>query len=236
MAPSVSGPALGIIGREHELDILTTAVDAAAEAGCALAVCGEPGIGKSVLIEAAARRGRERGHLVLRATGVEAESQLPFAGLHDLICPVLGAADALAPPLRRALLSAFGAEEDSSPEPFLICLAALNVLTGASARQPVAVIVDDLQWLDQPSQDAVAFLARRIHDDPIIIVGGVRAGYATSFLPASGQVLDIGPLDEESARALLRACAPHLDAAGCEQILEHARGNPLALTELPGTW
>jgi DNA-binding CsgD family transcriptional regulator len=144
--------------------------------------------------------------------------------------------DALAPPLRRALLSAFGTEEDGSPEPFLICLAALNVLTGVSARQPVAVIVDDVQWLDQPSQDAVAFLARRVHDDPVIIVGGVRAGYATPFLPASGQVLNIGPLDEESSRAVLRAAAPHLDAAGCEQILEHARGNPLALTELPGTW
>ena len=232
----MTGPVRRIVGREHELGLLLTAIDAAGSAGCAIAVSGEPGIGKSVLLEAAARRGQERGHLVLRATGVEAESQLPFAGLYDLMRPVLKAADALAPPQRRALLSAFGIEDDGSPEPFLIGLAALNVLTGVSAGQPVAVIVDDVQWLDQPSQDAVAFLARRIHDDPVIIVGGVRAGYATSFLPASGQVLDIGPLDEESARALLRACAPHLDAAGCEQILEHARGNPLALTELPGTW
>jgi DNA-binding CsgD family transcriptional regulator len=133
-------------------------------------------------------------------------------------------------------LSAFGIEEDGSPEPFLICLAALNVLTAVSARQPVAVIVDDMQWVDQPSQDAVAFLARRVHDDPIIIVGGIRTGYAAPFLPASGQVLNIGPLDEESSRVLLRASAPDLDAAGCEQILEHARGNPLALAELPGTW
>jgi DNA-binding CsgD family transcriptional regulator/tetratricopeptide (TPR) repeat protein len=236
VVPAPTEAALQIIGREHELEVLTAAVDAAAGAGCAVAVCGEAGIGKSVLIEASARRGQERGYLVLRATGVEAESQLPFAGLHELIRPVLGAADALAPPQRHALLSAFGIDEDGSPEPFLICLAALNVLTGFSARQPVAVIVDDLQWLDQPSQDAVAFLARRIHDDPIIIVGGIRTGYATPFLPASGQVLNIEPLDEESSRALLRACAPHLEAAGCQQILEHARGNPLALAELPGTW
>jgi DNA-binding CsgD family transcriptional regulator len=80
----------------------------------------------------------------LRATGVEAESQLPFAGLHELIRPVLGAAGALAPPQRRALLSAFGLDDDGPPEPFLICLAALNLLTGVSARHPVAVIVDDL--------------------------------------------------------------------------------------------
>jgi tetratricopeptide (TPR) repeat protein len=236
VAPATSEPALKIIGREHELEVLSAAVDAAAEAGCALAVCGEPGIGKSVLIEAAARRGQERGHLVLRVTGVEAESLLPFAGLHDLIRPVLGAADALAPPQRHALLSAFGIEDDGSPEPFLIGLAALNVLTCVSGRQPVAMIVDDLQWVDQPSQDAVAFLARRIHDDPVIIVGGVRAGYTTPFLPASGRVLNIGPLDEESSRAVLRATAPQLDAAGCLQILEYARGNPLALAELPGTW
>jgi DNA-binding CsgD family transcriptional regulator len=236
VAPAVSEPALQIIGREHELEVLTAAVDAVASAGSVLAVCGEPGIGKSVLLEAAARRGQERGYLVLRAAGVEAESQLPFAGLHELIRPVLGAADALALPQRRALLSAFGVEDGGSPEPFLICLAALNVLAGAAARQPVAVIVDDLQWLDQPSQDAVAFLARRVHDDPIIIVSGIRAGYALPFGPASGQVLTIGPLDEESSRALLRACAPHLDAAGCEQILQNASGNPLALAELPRTW
>jgi DNA-binding CsgD family transcriptional regulator/tetratricopeptide (TPR) repeat protein len=236
MVRPLTEPALQIVGREHELEVLAAAVDAAAAAGTAIAVSGEAGIGKSVLIEAAARRGQERGYLVLRATGVEAESQLPFAGLHELMCPVVGAADALAPPQRRALLSAFGVEDDGSPEPFLIGLAALNVLTSAAARQPVAVIVDDVQWLDQPSQDAVAFLARRIHDDPVIIVGGVRAGYATPFLPASGQVLDVGPLGGESSRALLRACAPDLDAAGREEILEYARGNPLALAELPGTW
>ena len=149
----MTGPVRRIVGREHELEVLNAAIDAAGSAGSAIAVCGEPGIGKSVLLQAAARRGQERGHLVLRATGVEAESQLPFAGLHELIRPVLGAADALAPPQRRALLSAFGIGEEGSPEPFLICLAALNVLTGVAARQPVAVIVDDLQWLDQPSQD-----------------------------------------------------------------------------------
>ena len=228
------GPAGRIVGREHELGVLLAAIDAAESAGRAIAVRGEPGIGKSVLLEAAARHGQERGHLVLRATGVQAESDLPFAGLHELMRPVLGAADTLAPRQRRALLSAFGIEDDGSPEPFLIGLAALNVLTGAG--QPVAVIVDDLQWLDHPSQDAVAFLARRIHDDPVIIVSGIRDGYTTPFLPASGQVLNIGPLDEDSSRAMLRDTAPHLDGAGREQILGHARGNPLALAELPGTW
>jgi DNA-binding CsgD family transcriptional regulator len=232
----MTGSVRRIVGREHELEVLLAAIDAASSAGSAVAVCGEPGIGKSVLLQAAACRGQERGYFVLRATGVEAESQLPFAGLHELMRPVLGAADTLAPPQRRALLAAFGIEDAGSPEPFLIGLAALNMLTGVAAGQPVAVIVDDVQWLDQPSQDAVAFLARRIHDDPMIIVGGIRAGYATPFLAAVGQVMEVGSLDGESSRALLRACAPELDAAGHEQILDYARGNPLALAELPRTW
>jgi DNA-binding CsgD family transcriptional regulator len=236
VASTFSDPSLRIVGREHELEVLTAAVDAAAKAGSSLAVCGEPGIGKSALLEAAARRGRERGYVVLRTVGVEAESPLPFAGLHNLLSPILKAADDLAAPQRRALFSAFGIEEGGSPEPFLICLAALQVLTDVAARQPVAVIVDDLHWLDQPSRDAVAFLARRVQDDSIIIVTGIRAGYAGPVLPAFEQVLNLGSLDEEAARDLLGGVAPRLDAAGHERILELAQGNPLALVELPGTW
>lgn len=236
MASAIRDPALQIVGREHELQILSAAIDAAAEAGSSVAVCGEPGVGKSILLEAAARRGRERGHIVLRAVGVEAESQLPFAGLHELVRPVLHAADDLAVPQRRALLSAFGVEEGGSPELFLICLAALELLTDVAGRQPVAVVVDDLQWLDQPSRDAVAFLARRVHHDPIIVVAGIRNGYASPHLAAFEQVVDIGPLDEGESRVLLARCAPDLDDAGRRRILELAEGNPLALVELPRTW
>jgi DNA-binding CsgD family transcriptional regulator len=235
-AAAGSEPGRQIVGREHEIEVLFAAIDAAMSVGSAIAVCGEPGIGKSVLIEAAADRGRDRGYLVLRTTGVEAECQLPFAGLHELVRPVLGAADTLAPAQRRALLSAFGIEEAGSPEHFLICLAALNVLSHISTSQPVAVIVDDMQWLDHPSQDAVAFLARRIRDYSVVVVGGVRTGNATPFLPACVQVLNVEPLDDESSRALLNASATRLDAAGCEQILDLSRGNPLALAELPRTW
>jgi hypothetical protein len=129
----MTGSMRQIVGREHEIDVLFAAIDAAMSAGCAIAICGEPGIGKSVLIDAAARYGRDRGHLVLQTTGVEAEYQLPFAGLHELIRPVLGTADTLAPAQRRALMSAFGIEEAGSPEHFLICLAALNVLSHVPA-------------------------------------------------------------------------------------------------------
>ena len=157
-AAAVTESVRQIVGRENEIEILFAAIDSATSVGNAIAVCGEPGIGKSVLMEAAAHRGRDRGLLVLQTTGVEAEYQLPFAGLHELIRPVLGAADTLAPAQRHALLSAFGIEDAGSPEHFLICLAALNLLSHVSTSQSVAVIVDDLQWLDRPSQDAVAFL------------------------------------------------------------------------------
>lgn len=232
----MTGPERQIVGREQELGILFRAIDEAKSTGAAIAIRGEPGIGKSALTDAAGERGHERGHLVLRATGVEAESQMPFAGLHELMCPVLTNVDFLAPPQRDALFSAFGVQDDVAPEHFLICLAALNVLTHVADNQPVVVIVDDLQWLDQPSQEAIAFLARRILDDSIILVGAVRAGYGTPFLAASGQILDIEPLDDDSSRVLLRASARHLDPSGYEHILELARGNPLALAELPATW
>ncbi|MCU1490473.1 MAG: transcriptional regulator, LuxR family [Acidimicrobiaceae bacterium] len=225
-----------IIGRDDELRKLFAALDAAKSSGRAIAVCGDPGIGKSVLLEATARHGHDQEYRVLQTTGVEAESQLPFAGLHELLRPVLELAENLATPQRRALLSAFGLEEEGSPELFLICLAALNLLTEVASHQPVAVIIDDVHWLDQPSLEAVAFLARRIRDDHIIVVGGVRNGYANPFLAATGQVLNVEPLDEESSRVLLGSTAAHLDSVEYAQVLELARGNPLALSELPGTW
>jgi len=225
-----------IIAREHELGVLNAAIEAVELTGAAIAVTGEPGIGKSVLLDAAAVRGQERGCLVLRATGVEAESRLPFAGLHDLLCPLKGEVDTLAPPLRRALLSSFGMEDGGPPEPFLVSLAALNLVAAAAAGQPIALIVDDVQWLDPASQGTMAFLARRIQDDPVVIVGGIRAAHATPFQAAAGQVLNVERLDERSSLALLDITAPNLDQAGREQVLEYAEGNPLALTELPGAW
>jgi len=144
-------------------------------------VLGEPGIGKSSLLRAAAGSARAASLLVLLTTGIEAEAQLPFGGLHQLLRPVLGVAGALPAMQRRALAAAFGTEDGRQPEPFLIALAALNLLAEAAAEQPLLLVADDVQWLDQPSQDVLTFIARRVSADPIVMIGSVRKGYDIAF-------------------------------------------------------
>src|SRR2546422_987134 len=141
----------GLVGRDNELRTLDALIDGAPKQGGALVVLGEAGIGKSTLLRAAAQRARDAGLEVLETAGVESEAQLPFAGLHQLLRPVIGAADGLPTAQRSALSSAFGLDDGAAPEPFLVALAALNLLTEAATQRPVLVAVDDVQWLDQPS-------------------------------------------------------------------------------------
>ena len=225
-----------ILGRTDELRALTELIEHAPEQGGALVLLGEAGIGKTTLIRAAARQARAAGLRVLETTGVEAEARLPFAGLHHLLRPLLPAADALPAVQRRALMSAFGAGDDPSPEPFMIALAALNLIADAATHRPVAVLVDDMQWLDQPSHDTLAFVARRIGSDPVVFIGSIRTGHPGPFLAAGLPELDIPGLDGASARALLARSADDLGYADRERILREALGNPLALVELSAAW
>jgi len=197
---------------------------------------GEAGIGKTTLLRAAAEHARAAGLRILEAVGVEAEAPLPFAGLHQLLRPVIGAASALPAMQRHALSAAFGDEDGPPPEPFVIALAALNLLADVAAQQPVLLVVDDVQWLDRPSQEVLTFVARRVSGGPIAIVGTVRKGHACPFATAGLTVLDVLGLDDESARGVLSANAGDLGHADRERILQEAMGNPLALVELPVAW
>ncbi|WP_405883244.1 AAA family ATPase [Streptomyces sp. NBC_01136] len=222
-----------LIGRADEISRLNDLVDRLPEQGGAAAVVGAAGIGKSTLLAAAERRGRARGVRVLRTAGVLSEVRLPFAGLHHLLRPVLDTVPALPSVQRNALLSAFGALEGPAPDPFMIALATLNLLSEVAARQPLLVVVDDAQWLDQSTHDALAFVARRVGSDPLVMVTAVRQGYDGAFLTAGLPVRELGGLDTESARELLAVTAADLYVADRERILRAARGNPLALVELP---
>jgi DNA-binding CsgD family transcriptional regulator len=222
-----------LIGRDAELAVLTGRIDQIAESGGAIVVLGEPGIGKSSLLRAAADQGRAVGHLVLAATGIEAEAHLPFAGLHHLLRPVLNEAARLPLTQREALSTAFGTSEGSPPEPFMIALAALNLLADAAAERPVLVAVDDVQWLDPPTQDVLTFLARRLDGDPVVLIGVVRRGYDIAFTAASLPELSLGGLDEAAACDVLARHAADLSYADQARILREAAGNPLALVELP---
>jgi len=225
-----------LFGRHKELRVLSDAIDRVSEHGAAIVVRGEAGIGKSALLGAATDHARGAGHRVLRATGTEAEARLPFAGLHQLLGPFLDDADKLPALQRRALASAFGAEDAPPPEPFLIALAALNLLTEVSARRPTTVLVDDIQWLDRPSHEVLAFLALRIGSDPIVVIAAIREGHTGPFAVVDLPELRLGGLDERAARELLEVTAADLSADDRTRIMRQAGGNPLALVELPATW
>src|SRR6516162_7777879 len=225
-------PDPGLVGRDQELGVLTDLIGRIRDGGGAIVVLGEPGIGKSSLLRAAADYGRQQSLRVLVTTGIEAEAQLPFAGLHQLLWPVLAGADHLPEAQQSALSTAFGASNAQPPEPFLIALATLNLLADLAAQQPV-LLVDDAHWLDKPSQDVLTFIARRINADPIVLIGSIRAGHDVALASAGLPELDVRGLDDSSARALLAAHGGDLSHASRELILREASGNPLALVELP---
>jgi DNA-binding CsgD family transcriptional regulator len=196
-------------------------------------VRGEAGIGKSALLGQAQELARARGMPVLSAAGVQSEARLPFAGLHQLLRPVLGAADGLPARQRAALLAAFGMMEAAPPDLFLIALATLELLADTADQGPLLVVVEDAQWLDRPTDDVLAFLARRLHSEPIGLLVAVREGHSSSLEYAGVAELRLEGLPAEAAGALLEAHAPALTAATRERLLAEAAGSPLALIELP---
>ncbi|MGI5242106.1 ATP-binding protein [Dactylosporangium sp. CA-139066] len=228
---TVDGTGTTLFGREHELRRLAALVESGRHRGGALVVRGEAGIGKSSLLRQARRDAVGHGLLVLAATGTEAEAQLPFAALHQLLRPVLGRAEDLPGPQRAALLAAFGMEQDAAPDLFLIALAVLNLLSEAAAATGALLLVEDAHWLDAPSAGALAFVARRLDSDPIVLLAAARDGYADGL--GDLEQLRVERLDEAAADALLDVRAPGLDAAVRRRLLAEAAGNPLALVELP---
>jgi DNA-binding CsgD family transcriptional regulator len=227
----MSAPTL--IGRDQELGVLADLIDRIEDSGAAVVVLGDPGIGKSSLLRAAADHGRAAGLRLLAVTGIEAEAHLPFAGLHHLLRPVLPEMNRLPGTQAEALSTAFGLSKGPPPEPFMIALATLNMLAEAATERPVLVVADDVQWLDQPTQDALTFLARRVSSDPVVLIGVVRKGYDIAFAAAGLPELDLRELDQASARDVLARHAAGLSYADTERVLREAAGNPLALVELP---
>ncbi|CAM3582726.1 AAA family ATPase [Kibdelosporangium persicum] len=207
-----------LIGRHDEIRRVEELTRAAAKGqGGALVLRGGPGIGKSALLDHARRS--TPGFLVIQASGSQFESEMPFAALHQLCMPMLGHAGELP----EALRVAFGLAE-GTPEMFRIGLAALQLLGAAAARQPVLLVIDDAHWLDDASAKALTFLARRIVSEPVAMIFAARQGLEE--LPG----LVVEGLAEPDARALLPAT---LDEQVRDRILAEARGNPLALLELP---
>jgi len=220
-------------GRDRELGTLSNLVDQVSEGGGAVVVRGEAGIGKSSLLTNCGQHAAARGMRTLAISGAQSEAHLPFAGLHQLLQPLLSQLGALPRPQRAALEAAFGMNDSVAPERFLIAQAALDLLVEAAQPAPLLLIADDAHWIDRPTCDVLAFVARRVRFEPVALVLAIREGIDDPFAAAGLPELVIGPLDDASAGALLDMHAPGLSPALRDQLLRAAAGNPLALVELP---
>ena len=222
-----------LLGRDVELARLYALIDSIDQHGGALVVRGEAGIGKSALLAAAGERALQRGVTVESTTGALSEARLAFAGLHQLLLPLLDRLDLLPDPQRRALETAFGIAEGDAPDLFLIGLATLGLVADRAADTPLLFVVEDAHWLDRPSAEVLQFVARRIESDPAVLLFAVREGVPSCFDDADLSELPLAGLDEDASNALLDLTATGIRADLRRRILEEAAGNPLALIELP---
>jgi hypothetical protein len=197
--------------------------------GRALVVRGEPGVGKTVLLDYLVARASEC--LVARAAGVQSEMELAFAGLHQLCAPMLDHAESLPVPQREALRTAFGLSTGPVPDRFLVGLAVVGLLSEKAAERPLVCVVDDQQWLDHASAQALGFAARRLAAEPVGLVFAARVpGQDVAGLPE----LVVEGLAEDDAQELLKSVLTGpLDPRVRDRIIADTHGNPLALLELP---
>jgi hypothetical protein len=198
-----------------------------------LVIRGEPGIGKTALLRYTARQAS--GFRPAPLTGVEAEMELPFAGIHRLCAPMLGRLEVLAAPQQNALRVAFGLSSGAPPAAFLVAVAVLSLLCATAEARPLLCLVDDAQWLDAASVQSLGFVARRLLAEPVAMVFALREPVTTRALDGLPQ-LSLEGLDEPDARALLSSAVPgRLDDRVRDRIVAETGGNPLALVELSQT-
>src|ERR1700728_392846 len=222
-----------IIGREAGLARLRGLMEQVPLAGQVLLVTGEAGMGKTVLLADAVGRARAAGVRVLSVTGRESESRLAFAGLHQLLRPVLSSVAGLPGRQAQALTGALGLAADPvAPDPLLTGVAVLTLLSDLSERSPVLVVADDAHWLDRRSLDTLAFAASRLDAEPVVVLLGARGQAPPSGLDRGFAELHLGPLSAEDSGRLLDA-QPHPPRGRARaQVLAQAEGNPMALIEL----
>jgi DNA-binding CsgD family transcriptional regulator/tetratricopeptide (TPR) repeat protein len=219
-------------GRRRECGVLDRLLEAVrAGESRVLVVRGEPGMGKSALLEYAV--GRASGCRVVRSAGVQSEMELAFAGLHQLCAPMLDRLDRLPDPQREALGTAFGLSAGEAPDRFLVGLAVLSLLGELAEDRPLVCVVDDAQWLDRASVQVLAFVARRVSTGRVAVLLGVREPSEEQELTGLPELLVEG-LRDSDARALLGSVmSGPLDERVRDRIVAETRGNPLALLELP---
>jgi DNA-binding CsgD family transcriptional regulator len=222
-----------IIGREAGLARLRALVDPVPRSSQVLVVTGEAGMGKTVLLADAADRARSAGMRVLSVTGRESESKLAFAGLHQLLRPVLSGAAGLPGRQAQALTGALGLAADPvAPDPLLTGAAVLTLLSDLSEHSPVLVVADDAHWLDRSSLDALAFVGSRLDAEPVVLLVGARGQAPPPGFDRGFPELHLEPLPAADAGRLLDAQPVPPRGRARAQVLAQAAGNPMALIEL----
>lgn len=216
-----------MVGRERERQVIERSLASARSgASAVLALRGEPGIGKSELLDFAGSRAG--GLAILRARGVEAESRLPFAGLSELLRPVLGALGEIPAPQARALEGALALRQAREVDRFAVAVATLSLLAASAERRPLLLLIDDAHLLDPASADALRFALRRLLAEPLAALLAVRSGERSLLDGSDIDVLELAGLEAAEAVELLHSSPPALVA----RLHAETAGNPLALLEL----
>lgn len=226
-------PAGGLIGRGRETGFLERFFRQAAVSGGALLLSGEPGVGKTALLDALGDWASGTGTMVLRVAGAEFEGDVSFAALNQALFPLFGDFDELDAAHRDALGVALGLGAGPAPDRLLVFNATLALFRHVAARVPLLLIVDDLPWIDRASAGVLSFAARRLVGSRVGLLAASRTGARSYFDRAGLPEYELEPLDEESAAQLVAARFPGLDLRVTSRVLGVAQGNPLALLELP---
>jgi DNA-binding CsgD family transcriptional regulator len=220
-------------GRSREMQGLEAFMAQARSFGAALLVTGDPGIGKTELLSAAARRWTAAGGRVIRSSGVQFEAEVSYAGLHQVLSPLLSGLPRLEPSAAAALTSALGLGGGTAPDQLSVAAAALTLVRQEGEHQPLLVVADDVPWFDRSSAIVLAFIARRLAGRHVGLLAAARPTEDSFFDRAGLPTLSVGPLTEEAASELLHKHYPALAARTRQRLLADAAGNPLALLELP---
>ncbi|WP_345430338.1 helix-turn-helix transcriptional regulator [Actinoallomurus vinaceus] len=226
-------PAWSLIGREKEIEFVGSFVERAAVEGGALLLSGEAGVGKTALLEVAVARAKAAGVGVLVGMGAEFEAEVSFAGLHQLLDPVLDELPGLSPVHARALGVALGLRVGEAPAQLTVAGATLALLRHLALARPLLVVIDDLPWLDRASATVLGFVARRLAGHRVGLLAAARSGPEGFTGWGDLPELEVPPLDDAGAAALLAARFPALTPRVRQRLLAEAQGNPLALLELP---
>jgi DNA-binding CsgD family transcriptional regulator len=226
-------PRRPLVGRDVELSVLRGLVDPVPAASSVLVVLGDAGMGKTVLLADTAQQARSAGIRVLAVTGRESEANLAFSALHQLLRPILASASGLPDRQARALLGALGlAADPGAPDRFLTGIAVLTMLSHVSEGAGVLVVVDDAQWLDRSSLDALAFAGHRLDIEPVVLVLAARGTVPPTGFDRDTPELLLKPLPPSEAGRLLDQQPRPPRGRARRQVLAQAAGNPMALIEL----